>query len=461
MGLLDEIRKALESQQKSDFIDQILKEKSLHDALHDAGFTIVVDDPQARARQQPFGLLSTIQKIDLIDLIEVINRIKLIDEITLISTIATVGSMTLLDRITQLDKIHPDPTGGDEKVGNGGFETGSLSPWTGTGTVVETVAHHSGLYACLLEQYSSTNYIEQLISVVVNDVATFGFWAYHIAGAGTLTKATVTYTDTSTSIHDFNTAGMDYVYCDIVPYLTAGKTIQKLRLEVFTEDELSWVDDVSLVTVLGDSTVINRVDNIVSMPAITGSVTVKGSENQLLLQRALTYDLIVQLRSAGVEIDPRAIRALTAADIVTVLCSNLDVALSTRFKPTDSIGNTSFGATQATRTSLKVQPEREDIVSLGGVASPSAAGVEIVPASGSLVPKVYDAEYEGFADGLHYFYFGTSTSPTTKRFLSRGTKGVNSKTFVQPRVGAAGDGIYLYSSVAETNMPYDLGYKLE
>jgi len=43
-----------------------------------------------------------------------------------------------------------------------------------------------------------------------------------------------------------------------------------------------------------------------------------GSQGQQILQRAATFDLEVQLRSAGVEIDPRQIRALTSADVVDV-----------------------------------------------------------------------------------------------------------------------------------------------
>ena len=43
-----------------------------------------------------------------------------------------------------------------------------------------------------------------------------------------------------------------------------------------------------------------------------------GSQGQQILQRAATFDLEVQLRSAGVEIDPRQIRALTSADAVDV-----------------------------------------------------------------------------------------------------------------------------------------------
>ena len=48
-------------------------------------------------------------------------------------------------------------------------------------------------------------------------------------------------------------------------------------------------------------------------------VTVDGSQGQNLLQRATTYDLQVQLRTAGTEYDARQIRALTSADIVTSL----------------------------------------------------------------------------------------------------------------------------------------------
>lgn len=502
MGLLDEIRKALEGEKKSEFIDQILKEKGLFDALHDAGYTIVVDDPQARGMQRPFGVLSKVQKIDLIDLIELINRIKLIDEITLISTIATVGSMTLLDRITQLDKIHPDPS--FEAVTNGTFETGDFTGWTQAGASItdqfaHSIPYSAFMYECWLRQDFTTPIPKSAISSAK-------FWANNVNAYQPHSHSyKIGYSDSTEDLIVFITTSPsnEFEAFDILSNIADGKSVSYIKFEGDTGQPYC-LDDVSIIAE-GAHTVIDR---IVSMPAVTGSVEVTGSEDEPLLQRASTYDLIVQLRSAGVEIDPTQIRALTAADIVTILCANLDVALSTRaleaggnlaailarldvalstralesggnlasikaktdnldvllstrFKPSDSIGNTSFGATQATRTSLKVQPEREDIVSLGGVASPSAAGVQIVAGSGSLVPKVYDAEYEGLADGLHYFYFGTSTSPTTKRFLSRNTKGVNSKTFVQPRVGAGGDGIYLYSSVAETNMPYDLGYKLE
>lgn len=205
---------------------------------------------------------------------------------------------------------------------------------------------------------------------------------------------------------------------------------------------------------------------------------VYGSQGQKLLQRATTYDLLVQLKHNNVEIDPTAIRALTSSDAISVYGSvdKLQQRATTKElivqiqhqgvekDPTAIRALTSADvvtAQQTTRASMTVKPEREDLTSLGGVASPNNAGVQILAPSGQLKPKVFDAEYEALAAGLHYFYFGTSTAATTRRFISRTSIGPNSKSFVSPRVGNAADGIYLFSAVSETNMPYDLAYALE
>jgi len=116
---------------------------------------------------------------------------------------------------------------------------------------------------------------------------------------------------------------------------------------------------------------------------------------------------------------------------------------------------------QDTRTLFKAQTEREDLISLGGVASPNNAGVLIVSGTAQQKIKVYDAGFHAGVDGLHYFYFGTSTVATSKRFCTINKALPIHKTFVQPRVGDVGDGLYLFSSVAETNMPYDVGYVKE
>ncbi len=104
---------------------------------------------------------------------------------------------------------------------------------------------------------------------------------------------------------------------------------------------------------------------------------------------------------------------------------------------------------------------RKDIVSLGGVVSPNGAGVQVITGVSGKKISVYDAGFHGAVDGLHYFYFGTQTTPTNKVFCAVNTKGLVFKSFVQPRTGGDGESLYVYSAVAETDMPYDLGYVQE
>lgn len=70
----------------------------------------------------------------------------------------------------------------------------------------------------------------------------------------------------------------------------------------------------------GDSYEIRRIvvpQDITDRPTRLLGV-IYGSQGQQIRQRADTFDLIAQLRHAGAEIDPRAIRALTTADVLTV-----------------------------------------------------------------------------------------------------------------------------------------------
>ena len=145
--------------------------------------------------------------------------------------------------------------------------------------------------------------------------------------------------------------------------------------------------------------------------------------------------------------------------------SNLDVALSLIKAKTDNL-DVALSLIKAKTDNLDVllstrYKQREDLTSLGGVVSPNNAGVQIQAPSGSLKVKVYDAGFHGAVDGLHYFYFGTSTTATARRFCTINKLGLVHQTFVQPRVSNAADGLYLFSSVSETNMPYDVNYVIE
>jgi len=66
-SLIDEIRKALKGERKSEFIDQLLKEKSLYDALRQAGLSVEANEIRSKARERPKGVLSLEEKIQLVE----------------------------------------------------------------------------------------------------------------------------------------------------------------------------------------------------------------------------------------------------------------------------------------------------------------------------------------------------------------------------------------------------------
>jgi hypothetical protein len=73
--------------------------------------------------------------------------------------------------------------------------------------------------------------------------------------------------------------------------------------------------DPRTVRALTASDVVDIVDKAARLLGI-----IYGDQGQLL-QRPTTKDLLVQLRSGGAEIDPRQIRALTSADVVSAIQS--------------------------------------------------------------------------------------------------------------------------------------------
>ncbi len=168
-----------------------------------------------------------------------------------------------------------------------------------------------------------------------------------------------------------------------------------------------------------------------------------GNQTQLLQQCPVTYELLVQLATAGTQYDARQVRALTSSDVVT--------------------------AQQTTRASMTVKPEREDLTTYGATVAIATGGtpVQVLAASGTTKIKVYDVGYaHSILSSFVYFYFGTSTTPTTRIFGSGQSSGITNatftyaKTFVQPRVSNASDALYLYASVAGTYY-VDLGYVQE
>jgi len=117
MSLLDDIRKALQGEKKSEFLGQILKEKELFDALKEAGLTVQVENPQARARETVGGLLTQIQKVDLIDLITEILTIDTINDIVAVDLIGLINKITEITTIGGISSpVDPYSLGSKVKV---------------------------------------------------------------------------------------------------------------------------------------------------------------------------------------------------------------------------------------------------------------------------------------------------------------------------------------------------------
>lgn len=86
-----------------------------------------------------------------------------------------------------------------------------------------------------------------------------------------------------------------------------------------------------------------------------------GSTGNLLQQRASTNDLLIQLRNAGVEIDPRQIRALTSSDVVDIsdkaarVLGKVDVTDVTKTVVQKKIDLTATGAIHTPASGKKIR----------------------------------------------------------------------------------------------------------
>lgn len=101
-----------------------------------------------------------------------------------------------------------------------------------------------------------------------------------------------------------------------------------------------------------------------------------------------------------------------------------------------------------------------NILSTGSaiVITDNTGSMLITSGSGQTL-KIYDAGFTS-SGGVTYFYFGNTVAASAKRFCTLSGSGTLHKTFVQPRVGAASETVYIISTQAQTGS-IDLGYVLE
>jgi len=201
---------------------------------------------------------------------------------------------------------------------------------------------------------------------------------------------------------------------------------------------------------------------------------------------AIAYDAVLDLFKCALyynstKIDPRSIRALTSADVVTVVqgtAANLkatvtqaekdrtitsgNVTIQEPLSVDDGGGSLTVDGTvtvqQATRTSLKTQGEREDLAIKYFSNTFGAAGdYEILAAVVGQKHKIYAVNYESNANVEVGLRDGTSA---TFRYAVRTTSGVFVQTWVHPIVGSVYTALNLRAEGAVTVKGY-VQYKTE
>jgi len=163
---------------------------------------------------------------------------------------------------------------------------------------------------------------------------------------------------------------------------------------------------------------------------------VQGSQGQDLLQRAATYDILVQLRHDGTEIDPRQIRALTSSDVVDVSdrsardLGKVDVV---------TMPNVVQAAKDRYLTDITkvVTQKKIDL---------TATGVIYTPASGKKI-RIKGFAWSSNADIITALRFGTTGDP----LFAIQAKGVIGMNLIGANVeGAVDEALYGYLSGAGT-----------
>lgn len=216
-NLIDEIRKALKGEKKSEFIDQLLKEKSLYDALKKTGITIEAEDTRERAVLRPYGVLSKVQKIDQIDVVELINKIS---EITTLKTLETLSEVTKIKNIENIKSIGNAPIF-QNPVRNPFFLSG-LSDWSYqnvTLTEDDNFHYHATI---------NSGYLMQYLTAKTDDYDTLVFWGAKPMVGGVDVDYIIAYTDgTSTS----GTQVLGTTWSAYPVNLPTGKIIKYIRFE--------------------------------------------------------------------------------------------------------------------------------------------------------------------------------------------------------------------------------------
>ncbi len=130
-----------------------------------------------------------------------------------------------------------------EQVTNGGFETGDTTGWDVLYTIATSDQAHSGTYSA---HFVTEAYIQQSISIPVSCVQSLVLWVLNEFPPQNIEiNVTAHYTDGTSDIHLFVVSAAIWTQLDMLPYLTAGKVIDYIKVHAPSVPSF-WVDDVSL-----------------------------------------------------------------------------------------------------------------------------------------------------------------------------------------------------------------------
>jgi len=189
--------------------------------------------------------------------------------------------------------------------------------------------------------------------------------------------------------------------------------------------------------------------------ALTVSDIIKayGSQDQALLQRATTYDSLVQLRHSGAEIDPRNIRVLTSSDVVQTvqdILGSLNVRIGGNTLPTgggtdryivvDTDGHLQVDATATiddiTKTATEVQISNTFAGAGNYTVHTPGAGLKVQLKLLSLeLSAAVDLGYRWTTTGTIY-YLRTTAGPIATNFVGCNPLGGTNEALVLNASGA-------------------------
>lgn len=146
-------------------------------------------------------------------------------------------------------KVIPIPCPSGEQIADGGFESGGYVYWNIPYGEIVTDHPHTGSY-CVHLSYQGDMDQTLATPILVECIKSFKCWIFGYDSLGQHSNALVrvTYTDDITTVIYQDALDGSWSEMDILPYLTAGKTVKSIYIKSWRDWAYNlWIDDVSLI----------------------------------------------------------------------------------------------------------------------------------------------------------------------------------------------------------------------